>query len=98
MKSLLWDAGIDWTQITDFQLFIMLAPSLSQQQTEIVLGDIDLQRMKPVENLQNGEPILRDPMTGAIIDELAYKTISSYLCKLHNLTKKVEKILKICYI
>lgn len=91
MKSLLWDAGIDWTQITDFQLFIMLAPSLSQQQTEIVLGDIDLQRMKPVENLQNGEPILRDPMTGAIIDELAYKTISSYLCKLHNLTKKVEK-------
>lgn len=91
MKSTLWDAGIDWTQISDFQLFIMLAPSLSQKQTEIVLGDIDLQRMKLVENLQNGEPVLKDPITGAIIDELAYKTMSAYLCKLHNLTKKVEK-------
>ncbi len=91
MKSTLWDAGIDWTQISDFQLFIMLAPSLSQKQTEIVLGDIDLQRMKLVENPQNGEPILKDPISGAIIDELAYKTMSAYLCKLHNLTKKVEK-------
>ena len=91
MKSTLWDAGIDWTQISDFQLFIMLAPSLSQKQTEIVLGDIDLQRMKLVENPQNGEPVLKDPISGAIIDELAYRTMSAYLCKLHNLTKKVEK-------
>lgn len=91
MKSSLWDSGIDWTQITDFQLFMMLAPSLSQKQTKIVLGDIDLQRMKPVENLQNGEIVLRDPVTGAVIDELAYGTMHAYLCKLHNLTKKVEK-------
>lgn len=91
MKSSLWDSGIDWNKITDFQLFIMISQSLSQKQTKIVLGDIDLQRMKPVENLQNGEPILRDSVTGAIIDELAYKTISAYLCKLHNITKKVEK-------
>ena len=91
MKSQLWDAGIDWMQITDFQLFQMLSQSVPQQQTEIILGDIDLQRMKPVENLQNGDIVLHDPVTGAIIDELAYKTMSAYLCKLHNLTKKVEK-------
>ena len=91
MKSSLWDSGLDWTQVEDFQLFIMISQSLSQKQTEIILGDIDLQRMKPVENLQNGEIILRDSVTGAIIDELAYKTMSAYLCKLHNLTKKVEK-------
>jgi hypothetical protein len=91
MKSQLWDSGIDWMQISDFQLFLLLYSSLSQEQTRIILGDIDLQRMKPVENLQNGEVILRDSVTGAIIDELAYKTMSAYLCKLHNLTKKVEK-------
>ena len=91
MKSQLFDMGLDWTKVTDFQLFIMLSQSLSQKQTKIVLGDIDLQRMKPVENLQNGEVILRDPVTGAIIDELAYMTISAYLCRLHNITKKVEK-------
>ena len=91
MKSVLFDMGLDWTQVTDFQLFLMLSQSLSQKQTEIILGDIDLQRMKPVENLQNGEVILRDSVTGAIIDELAYQTMSAYLCKLHNFTKKVEK-------
>ena len=91
MKSSLWDSGLDWTQLEDFQLFMMLSQTLSQKQTEIILGDIDLQRMKPVENLQNGDIILRDSVTGAIIDELAYKTMSAYLCKLHNLTKKIEK-------
>ena len=93
MKSQLWDMEprLDWTQVEDFQLFMMLSQSLSQKRTEIILGDIDLQRMKPVENLQNGDVVLRDPVTGAIIDELAYKTMSAYLCKMHNLTKKVEK-------
>ena len=90
-KSMLFDMGLDWNQTTDFQLFVMFSRSLSQKQTEIVLGDIDLQRMQIRENLQNGEPILVDPVTGAIIDELAYKTMSAYLCKLHNLTKKIEK-------
>ena len=91
MKSSLFDMGLDWNKIEDFQLFIMLANSLSQTQTKIILGDIDLQRMKPFENPQNGDVVLKDPITGAIIDELAYKTISAYLCKMHNLTKKVEK-------
>lgn len=91
MKSQLFDTGLDWNKVTDFQLFVMLAQSLPQEQTKIVLGDLDLQRMKPVENLQNGEMILRDPMTGAIIDDLAHKIISAYLCKLHNITKKIEK-------
>jgi hypothetical protein len=91
MKSQLWDMQLDWNKMTDFQLFTMLAQSLSQKQTRIILGDIDLQRMKPVENLQNGEIILRDSVTGAVIDELAYRTMSAYLCKLHNITKKIEK-------
>lgn len=91
MKASLWDSGLDWNKVEDFQLFMMLAQSLPQDQTKIILGEIDLHRMKIVENPQNGEPVLKDPVTGAVIDELAYKTMSAYLCKLHNLTKKVEK-------
>ncbi len=91
MKSQLWDMQLDWNKITDFQLFTMMSKTLSQTQTSIVLGDIDFQRMKLVENPQNGEPILKDPITGVVIDELAYKIISAYLCKLHNITKKIEK-------
>ena len=91
MKSQLWDMGIDWTQITDFQLFMMLAPTLSKDKTSILFGDLNLQTLRPFENPQNETVYLGDPETGVIIDELAYGKISSYLCSAHNLTKKVEK-------
>lgn len=91
MKSQLWDMGLDWTQITDFQLFMMLAPTLSKEKTCILFGEFDFQAMHPYENRQNDTVVLRNPDTGAVIDELAYGKISSYLCSAHNLTKKVEK-------
>ena len=50
MKSQLWDLGIDWTQITDFQLFMMLAPSLPKDKTSILFGDLDFQNLKVFEN------------------------------------------------
>lgn len=91
MKSQLWDMGIDWTQIEDFQLFMMLAPTLPKDKTYILFGDLDLQAMRPFENKQNDTVFLGDPETGAIIDELAYGKMQSYLCAAHNITKKVEK-------
>lgn len=91
MKSQLWDMGLDWTQITDFQLFMMLAPTLSKEKTCILFGEFDFQAMRPYENCQNDTVVLRNPDTGAVIDELAYGKISSYLCSAHNLTKKIEK-------
>lgn len=91
MKSQLWDMGLDWTQLENFQLFMMLAPTLSKDKTEIIFGDLDLTAMKPYENPNNGNVVLANPDTGAVIDELAYGKIYSYLCSAHNLTKKVEK-------
>lgn len=91
MKSQLWDMNLDWTQLSNFQLFMMLAPTLSREQTSIIFGDLDLQSMRPFENKQNDTVVLANPVTGAVIDELAYGKIHSYLCSAHNLTKKVEK-------
>lgn len=91
MKSQLWDIGIDWTQITDFQLFMMLAPTLPQSKTQIIFGNIDFQAMRPFENKVNDTVVLADPETGVVIDELAYGKITAYLCTAHGFTKKVEK-------
>ena len=93
MKSQLWDMKprVDWTQMTDFQLFMMLAPTLSQDKTSILFGDINFQAMRLFENKENETVFLGDPETGIIIDELAFGKIHSYLCSAHNLTKKVEK-------
>lgn len=91
MKSQLWDMGLDWTQLTDFQLFIILAPTLSKSQTSIIFGDVDFQKLKRIQNPENGTVVLMDPETGVVIDELAYGKMHSYLCSAHNLTKKVER-------
>ena len=34
MKSQLWDLGIDWMEIEDFELFMMLAPTLPVERTK----------------------------------------------------------------
>lgn len=91
MKSQLWDMGLDWTQLENFQLFMMLAPTLSKDQTSIIFGDLDFTAMRPFENRINDTVVLANPETGVVIDELAYGKIQSYLCSAHNLTKKVEK-------
>ena len=91
MKSQLWDMGIDWTQITDFELFMMLVPSLPQDKTSILFGDFNFQALRPFENKKNDTVFLANPETGAIIDELAFGKMHAYLCSAHNLTKKVEK-------
>ena len=91
MKSQLWDKGRDWTQMSNFELFKILAPTLPLSQTSILFGDLDFQKFQYVKNKKNGEIVLGNPETGAVIDELAYGKIFSFLCSAHNLTKKVEK-------
>lgn len=91
MKSQLWDMGIDWCEIEDFELFMMLAQTLTPDKTKIILGDMDLSKMRPFRNNQNGEVVLADKESGVIIDKLIYSRIVAYLRKLHNITPKPEK-------
>ena len=91
MKSQLWDIGIDWCQIEDFDLFCMLSQTLTPEQTGIIFGDLDFSKLKPYQNPQNDEVVLADKETGVIIDKLLYMRIMSFLRKLHNITPKPEK-------
>jgi hypothetical protein len=90
MKSQLFDLGLDYEQVSDFDLFLMLAPTLSQDMTKLVLGDIDLSSLKPYMSNQNGMPVLANKETGVVIDMLIYERIVNYLRKVHGLKKKIE--------
>ena len=83
------DAGIDYRNITDFQLFMMVAPGLLPDPT-IFLPSITLGEMKPGVNPDNGEPILYHPKTHLIIDRFIYEQIVSYLRAVHFLPTEVE--------
>ena len=92
MKSQLWDLGLDWNNVEDWQLFCMLAPTLPKDRTSILFGDLDFSAMKTYKHPNiDDEIVLADKQTGVIIDKMIYTKIVSYLRKLHGLTPKVEK-------
>lgn len=90
MKAQLDSVGIDWNEIEDFDLFMMLAPNLEKEQTSILLGDLDLSALKPYRNHENGDIVLADPENDIIIDKLIYQRIVDYIRKMHNIKSEVK--------
>ena len=91
MKSQLADMGLDWETIEDFQMFMMLAPTMGPDKTKLVLGDIDLTKFKIFENKENGEPVMVDQENDIIIDRLIYMRIVEYLRRVHGLTRAHDR-------
>lgn len=91
MKSQLWDMGLDWCEVDDFELFMMLAQTLTPDRTAILFGDLDFSKLRPFKSNQNGDIVLANKDTGLVIDKMIYLRIMSYLRKLHNIKPKVEK-------
>ena len=89
MKSTLWDAGIDYTKITSFQLFCQFAQSLKPDKTSILFGDLDFSAMTFRKN--NGFDALCDiKQKNVVIDEAVYLVIQNFLCKSNLIKKKQE--------
>ena len=91
MKSQLWDMGLDWCEIEDFELFTFLSQTMTPDKTGIIFGDLDFSKMKPYKHPQNDEVVLADKEAGIMIDKLIYMRMMTFLRKLHNITPKPEK-------
>lgn len=92
MKSTLWDQmGLDWNELDDFELFMLMAQTLTPDKTSILFGNLDFSKFKPFKNKQNDEIVLADIDTGVIVDKMIYLRIVTYLRKLHNVKPKVER-------
>lgn len=88
-KQLLWESGIDYCKISDFEYFIHMTRNLSQEQTAILLGDLDLSKMNVYK--KDEDLFLVDEERGLIIDKMVQLNISTYLRMLHNIKTKPEK-------
>lgn len=91
MKSQLWDIGLDWMEVDDFELFMMLAQTLTPDRTSILFGDLVFSKLRPFRNNQNGDIVLADKESGIIIDKMIHYRIVSYLRRAFNITPKVER-------
>ena len=92
MKSQLWDMGLDWTEVDDFELFVMLVQTLTPDRTGLLFGDVDFSKLRPYKHPHiDDEIILADKETGILIDKMIYLQIVSYLRKAFNITPKIER-------
>lgn len=91
MKSILYDLGIDYETIDDFQLFTMLSQGLTKKDTRLLLGDIDLSQFKIYKKKDNDEVVMYDETNDITIDKYVYLLISSHIRKMHGFQMKIEK-------
>lgn len=101
-RLMLWDNGIDWNKISDYELFLMLYKTENPDVSKMMFGNVDFQQFglfhKTVqEKNEDGEIVdvqkvtLYSPDQDIEISDQDYTLISQYLKAAFNIYPKVEK-------
>ena len=85
------DAGIDFTTLNEWELFLLLFSGIKSQDTRQIFGDLDLSKFKMAVNEQNGTIILLDDEHDIRIDRAIQAQIANVLRKIHHLEKNTRK-------
>lgn len=88
-KSFLFDAGIDWMELSDFHFFCMRVTALTQERTSPILGDLDLSKFKAYTR-DDGDMFLYDCDKDILIDQHIHHLMFDFICKCHGIVPKVE--------
>lgn len=83
------DMGIDYTSISDYELFLLLFQSYNDTDISILSHDLNSDDFKVIINPENNTPILFSSKLDLVIDELVYVNLVNTIRKI-NLIKKVN--------
>ena len=83
------DIGIDYTQITDYQLFMMLFPMYAKSDLSLLFSDLDTSDFGIYINQEDNSQVIYSPNNNIIIDELIYNDLADTIRKI-NLFEKVK--------
>lgn len=86
----LYDAGIDFDQITEFELFLLLFPGLQGADTHLVFKDLDLSKFSVAVNEKTEKMVLLDRENDIVIDRAIHAQICSVIRKI-NFIERVNK-------
>lgn len=85
------DIDIDFTEIDDYELFLIVFQGLRDQDTSLIFGDLDLSGFELAVNEQNEQIVLLNCETGAVIDRAIHFEIAEALRKIHHLKRNNRK-------
>ena len=89
-KSLLFDMGYDWVEVSDLEYFAMMVKNMPSEDSSIFLPNTDFSQFSMYVR-PDGDKVFANKKTGQVIDFLGHKNILEALCKIHGLKKKPEK-------
>ncbi len=90
----LWEAGIDWNTLTDFQLFCILYKTINPQISHLLFGDLDWDDFeictKRFDDEEEGEMVLASREQHIEVNENVYNHIHQYLQTMFNIHPEDE--------
>lgn len=83
--------NIDFTSITDWDLFCLLFNELKQKDLSLIFGNLQLKDFETAVNQQNGNVVLINRQTGAVIDRAIHGQICNFLRTLLGIEKNTKR-------
>lgn len=91
LKFQLWDMGIDYTTISDYELFYKIIMHLfKDNKTNIFFGDFHFSELYPLIDITTNEVALYDKNNTKIIDEYTYICIMNVIRGSHGLKRNEQ--------
>lgn len=91
MKYQLHKVGVDWNEISDYDLFLLLYKGFDQSVSGIIFGNLNFADFDVYKDPENEEIFLYNPDTGVRFDRSIYEIATDYIRSSHNLVKNVER-------
>lgn len=89
---LLDDMGLDFSVMTEYELFLNLFPYIKTvRASALIFKDLDLTKFCLAKNTNDGSIVYVDVENDIVIDKKIHSMISSAIRKLHNLKKDIRK-------
>lgn len=84
------DLGIDFREISDYELFLLSFEAIKSADTHLVFGDLDTMGFERMVNTHNGTLVLTNNKTGLVIDMAIHYQICEALRAIHHLKKNIK--------
>lgn len=85
------DLGIDFTQISDYELFLLFFTAIREQDTHLIFDDLDLRKFAFAKRESEDSIVLVDSGSDMVIDRRVQGQIAATLRKIHHLEKNRRK-------
>jgi len=85
------DLGIDFDEINEYELFLLLFPTIKKMDVSLIFGDLDLTKFDWAKHIESDMHVVYDEENDIVIDRVTHTRIADTLRKLHHLEKDTRK-------